>query len=156
LPTITDEDLKMLGISRADLQRCFAEGVKMMQEANIKPGDRIRPVAQETMDGHWFGGSGGLFRAERSADECERLGPPQLVRRPVERHVEQRRARRGDELDRVERAPRIGVRRAGRNLISVLSVGASYLRWLAETDSALQQSDAEVAPVRLPDAGGGR
>ena len=53
LPSLTDEELRMLRISRADLHRVFAEGARLMQENNIQPRDRIRPCADETLDGKW-------------------------------------------------------------------------------------------------------
>jgi hypothetical protein len=53
LPTITKADLKKLGISHKDLLRCFAEGVELMKERKVKPGDRVRPVADQHIDGSW-------------------------------------------------------------------------------------------------------
>src|SRR5437870_2408144 len=53
LASMTENDLKMLGISREVLHRCFAEGVRMMKAQNITPGGRIRPVAVETSNGEW-------------------------------------------------------------------------------------------------------
>ena len=45
LPTITDEDLVMLGISRAELHRCFAEAAELMQ--GVDPLERKRAVADQ-------------------------------------------------------------------------------------------------------------
>jgi hypothetical protein len=57
LPSITDADLKLLRISRSELQRAFAEGVKLMRMRNDKP-DRhwVRPCASEGIDGRWVVG----------------------------------------------------------------------------------------------------
>jgi hypothetical protein len=52
LVSITEDDLKKLGISREVLHRCFAEGVAMMKAQNIEPSDRIRPTAGEVY-GEW-------------------------------------------------------------------------------------------------------
>jgi hypothetical protein len=41
---VTEEQLKWLGISREDLQRCFREGQEMMKD--YKPGNRVRPIAE--------------------------------------------------------------------------------------------------------------
>jgi hypothetical protein len=43
--------LKKIGMSRRDLFRCFAEGVEIMKE--VKPGDRVRPVADQMRKGEW-------------------------------------------------------------------------------------------------------
>jgi hypothetical protein len=53
LSSVTDEQLRLLRLSRAELHRLFAEGVRLMKERNIQPGDRIRPCADETLDGEW-------------------------------------------------------------------------------------------------------
>jgi hypothetical protein len=53
LARITDAELERFRISRDDLYRCFAEGLRLMEEDEIKPGDRVRPVADETVDGRW-------------------------------------------------------------------------------------------------------
>ena len=37
-------DLRVLGISRKELYRCFAEGVELMK--GRKPGERVRPIAE--------------------------------------------------------------------------------------------------------------
>ena len=52
LPTLTEEELRNFGISREDLNRCFAEGVELMR--GVEPGKRVRPIAQETLDGEWL------------------------------------------------------------------------------------------------------
>ncbi len=52
LPTIETDELETLEISRDELYRVFAEGVKLTQ--GVKPRDRIRPVACEQRDGSWF------------------------------------------------------------------------------------------------------
>jgi hypothetical protein len=54
LPTITEADLRWLGISRDDLLRCFAEGVELMK--GTEPGDRVRPIA-ELHDRPWIDGN---------------------------------------------------------------------------------------------------
>jgi hypothetical protein len=54
LASITKADLKWLGISRADLDRVFAEAKELMRERGIKPADRIRPIADQMLDGSWF------------------------------------------------------------------------------------------------------
>jgi hypothetical protein len=51
LPTVTEDELKMLGMSRDELLRCFAEGAKLM--ADYAASDRVRPVASQTLDGKW-------------------------------------------------------------------------------------------------------
>ena len=51
LPTVTMDELKMLGMSRDELHQCFAEGVKLM--ADHIASDRVRPVASQTLDGKW-------------------------------------------------------------------------------------------------------
>lgn len=51
LPTITDEDLVMLGISRAELHRCFAEAAELMQ--GVDPLERKRAVADQRPDSTW-------------------------------------------------------------------------------------------------------
>jgi hypothetical protein len=38
-------------MSRADLHRCFAEGIELMK--GMKPDDRCRPVAHRRVDGQW-------------------------------------------------------------------------------------------------------
>jgi hypothetical protein len=51
LTSLIDEQLKLLRISRAELRRCFAEGVKLMQGKTES--DRVRPCADEIRDGKW-------------------------------------------------------------------------------------------------------
>ena len=52
LTLLTDAELMTLRMSRADLQRCFAEGVKLMEGTTEH--DRVRPCADETADGEWI------------------------------------------------------------------------------------------------------
>jgi len=52
LTLLTDAELKTLRMSRADLQRCFAEGLKLMEGATEH--DRVRPCADEAADGEWI------------------------------------------------------------------------------------------------------
>jgi hypothetical protein len=51
LSTLTNEELAKLRISREELHRCFAEGVKLMKGRSDS--DRVRPIAVETYDGKW-------------------------------------------------------------------------------------------------------
>jgi hypothetical protein len=51
LTSLTDAELKELRISRAELRRCFAGGVKLMQGKTES--DRVRPCADEIRDGKW-------------------------------------------------------------------------------------------------------
>ena len=57
LSSITDAELQRLRISREDLHRCFAEGAAKLMQGKLmqgmKPGDRVRPCADETRDGKW-------------------------------------------------------------------------------------------------------
>jgi hypothetical protein len=53
LALLTNAHLKMLGMTRLELHRCFAKGVSLMKERNVKPGDRIRPCAD--FAGRWGG-----------------------------------------------------------------------------------------------------
>ena len=53
LESITNAGLKKLDISREELHRVFAEGVKLMRSRNVKPSDRVRPCAHQTLDGKW-------------------------------------------------------------------------------------------------------
>jgi hypothetical protein len=48
-PTLTNKELAKLRISREELRRCFAEGVKLMEGR----GDSERACAYETYDGKW-------------------------------------------------------------------------------------------------------
>jgi hypothetical protein len=50
---LSEAQLRHLHISRMDLHRVFAEGVELMRKRNVKPRDRERPVAFETLDGRW-------------------------------------------------------------------------------------------------------
>jgi hypothetical protein len=52
LTLLTDAELRILRISRADLQRCFAEGVRLMRGKTLR--DRVRPCANETLEGGWI------------------------------------------------------------------------------------------------------
>jgi hypothetical protein len=52
LTLLIDAELKALRMSRADLQRCFAEGVKLMEGTTER--DKVRPCANETADGEWI------------------------------------------------------------------------------------------------------
>ena len=49
IPTLTNEDLTKLRMSREELHRCFAKGVKLMKGRS----DRVRPIAVKTFDGKW-------------------------------------------------------------------------------------------------------
>jgi hypothetical protein len=53
LSTITDAELQKweFGISREELQRCFAQGVALMQ--GHTPGERLRPCASQRLDRSW-------------------------------------------------------------------------------------------------------
>ena len=51
LPTLTNKELAKLRISRVELRRCFAEGVKLMEGRGDS--DRVRACAYETYDGKW-------------------------------------------------------------------------------------------------------
>jgi hypothetical protein len=50
LASITDDQLEWMKISRADLHRCFAEGVELMQ--GTKPSDRLR-ICADRLHGEW-------------------------------------------------------------------------------------------------------
>ena len=56
LALVTTAHLKMLGMTRPELYRCFGMGVMLMKERKVKPGDRVRPCAWETLDGKWMVG----------------------------------------------------------------------------------------------------
>src|SRR5262245_26739921 len=49
LRTLTDKGLAKLRISREELHRCFAEGVKLMKRRSGSD----RPIAAKTFDGEW-------------------------------------------------------------------------------------------------------
>jgi hypothetical protein len=51
LTLLTDAELKTLRMSR-NLQRCFAEGLKLMEGTTEH--DRVRPCADEAADGEWI------------------------------------------------------------------------------------------------------
>jgi hypothetical protein len=51
LATITDAELKKLRMSREVLERCFRLGKELMK--GKKPGDRVRPCADEDLQGNW-------------------------------------------------------------------------------------------------------
>jgi hypothetical protein len=51
LADVTAADLRKLGMSRPELNRCWAKGIELMKE--VKPGDRCRPVATQTPKGKW-------------------------------------------------------------------------------------------------------
>jgi hypothetical protein len=51
LPRLTNRELAKLRISREELHRCFAEGVKLMKGRSDS--DRVRPIAVETFNGKW-------------------------------------------------------------------------------------------------------
>jgi hypothetical protein len=51
LPSLTNEELAKLRISREELHRCFAEGVKLM--GGRSDSDRVRPCAVKTFNGKW-------------------------------------------------------------------------------------------------------
>jgi hypothetical protein len=55
LPTMTDEDLEMLEISREELHEVFADGMRQMEEEGITDTDRVRPCAdRERASREWF------------------------------------------------------------------------------------------------------
>ena len=49
LSSITDAELERLRITRAELNRAFAEGAELMKSRS----DSVRPVAHKTFDGTW-------------------------------------------------------------------------------------------------------
>jgi len=49
LSSITEAELKKLRITRNELNRAFAEGVRLVKSRS----DRVRPVAHKTFDGTW-------------------------------------------------------------------------------------------------------
>jgi hypothetical protein len=51
LTRATKAQLRWLRISRAELKRCFYEGVEMMKR--WQPRDRVRPCADQKLDGTW-------------------------------------------------------------------------------------------------------
>ena len=52
LPFVTARHLAILGISRADLKRCFKEGAALMQGHTAA--ERVRPCAAQQPDGTWY------------------------------------------------------------------------------------------------------
>jgi hypothetical protein len=50
LSWISDAELREFEISREELRRLFAEGVKLMQSTGENP---VRPRASQTLDGKW-------------------------------------------------------------------------------------------------------
>jgi hypothetical protein len=65
---INDADLKRLGMSRAELERVFAEGKVLMTERGLDPGGRTRPVAYRPGVG-----ASGLFYFETETDGALRV-----------------------------------------------------------------------------------
>jgi hypothetical protein len=53
LSSISDKQLRVLRISREELDRVFADGCALMDVWAVRPGDRVRPVASETPGGRW-------------------------------------------------------------------------------------------------------
>ena len=51
ISSLTEEELRALRISRAELQRVFAEGVRLMRDISL--GNRVRPCASENLQGEW-------------------------------------------------------------------------------------------------------
>jgi hypothetical protein len=54
LSRITAAELKRFRITRAELRRCFAEAMELMQGATQEDWARGRPVCDETLDGKWI------------------------------------------------------------------------------------------------------
>jgi hypothetical protein len=48
---LTEQELKKLCISRAEFDRCFAEGVSLMER--VVPGELTRPIAEGGEDACW-------------------------------------------------------------------------------------------------------
>jgi hypothetical protein len=48
---ITEAQLEMLGMSRDTLAQVFKDAAELMKD--LKPGERLRPVAKELPDGTW-------------------------------------------------------------------------------------------------------
>ena len=67
LTLLSDAELKTLRMSRADLQRCFAEGVRLMRGKTLR--DRVRPCANETLEGGWIVNLVRYLKCGGSADE---------------------------------------------------------------------------------------
>jgi hypothetical protein len=51
LPTVTDSELAKFRLTREHLNQLFAMGVELVRGKTVR--DRVRPVAAETLDGHW-------------------------------------------------------------------------------------------------------
>ena len=62
LSSITEAELKRLRITRSELNRAFAEGVRLMKSRS----DSVRPVAHQTFDGTW---RVDLFRYSPTSDQ---------------------------------------------------------------------------------------
>lgn len=52
LSSITDAQLSEFGISRAELQQVFAEGLRLMQ-SSTRVGEQVCPCAAQTLGGQW-------------------------------------------------------------------------------------------------------
>ncbi len=64
LPTLTNKEIAKLRISREELRRCFAEGMKLMEGR----GERDRACAYETYDGEMGSSYCKISDPERSVD----------------------------------------------------------------------------------------
>jgi hypothetical protein len=64
LPTLTNKEIAKLRISREELRRCFAEGMKLMEGR----GESDRACAYETYDGEWEVRIVRISDPERSVD----------------------------------------------------------------------------------------
>ena len=51
LPMITEAQLEMLGMSRNTLAQVFKDAAELVKD--VRPGERVRPVAEELPDGTW-------------------------------------------------------------------------------------------------------
>jgi hypothetical protein len=54
LPSLTRAELRRLHISPKEIRRVFAKARELMRERNVKPGDRIRPCADEMLNGDFI------------------------------------------------------------------------------------------------------
>jgi len=68
LSSITEAELKKLRITRGELNRAFAEGVRLMKSRS----DSVRPVAHKTFDGTW---RVDLFRYSPTSDPLKQRKP---------------------------------------------------------------------------------
>ena len=68
LSSITEAELKKLRITRSELNRAFAEGVRLMKSRS----DSVRPVAHKTFDGTW---RVDLFRYSPTSDPLKQRKP---------------------------------------------------------------------------------